>query len=80
MLIIQYLQSNYYLKIIITKSNDNCRLNYIHGKIKIKDVFTGTLVRHPCTSQLSSFAFENTYPYLSRFLSSFAFENTERVV
>ena len=49
--------------------------------IKIEDVFTGTLVHHLCMSRfLSSLNFENTYPYLSRFLNSFAFGNIEGVV
>ena len=62
--------------------------HYITGKIeqistiiKIEDVFTGILVRHPRLSRfLSSFTFKNTDPCLSQILSSFAFENTKGVV
>ena len=49
--------------------------------IKMKDVFTGILVRHPCLSRfLSLFAFGNTYPCLSQILNSFDFKNTKWIV
>jgi hypothetical protein len=49
--------------------------------IKIKHVFAGILVRHSCMSRfLSLFAFENTYPYLSRFLRSLTFGNTDEII
>ena len=59
-----------------------CALYYISTIIKIEDVFTGILVRHPYMSRfLSSFAFENnTDPYLNRVLILFTFGNTEEVV
>ncbi len=42
--------------------------DFLSTIIKIEDVFTGILVRHPYMSRfLSSFAFENTYSFLSWF-------------
>ena len=55
--------------------------DYISTIIKIEVVFAGSLLRHLCMSRfLTSFAFRNTYPYLSQFLGSFAFENTKGVI
>lgn len=57
---------------LVQNANGKSMLSHylISTIIKIEDVFAVTLERHSCMSWfLISFAFGNTYPYLSRFLS-----------
>ena len=48
--------------------------------IEIKDICRYFGTSSVYESVLSSFAFGNIYPYLSRFLRSFTFGNTERII